>query len=165
MIPTDADTPWKEVLESYFPEFLALFFPEIHAGIDWTKGWRFLDKELRQVVQDAELGRRYADKLVEVWIDGAVEKEKNMPYISSVEKIGIQKGIQMGIQEGLQMGIQEGLQKGLQQGLWQGDRRSVKKLLRKGLSPLEAARLLDLEESLAREIAEELAAEEKSGTE
>jgi len=65
------DSPWKEALEQALPEFLALFFPEAHAGIDWRRGYRFRDKELQQVVRDAELGRRYADKLAEVYtLDG-----------------------------------------------------------------------------------------------
>nr|VFK23463.1 MAG: hypothetical protein BECKLPF1236A_GA0070988_103804 [Candidatus Kentron sp. LPFa]VFK35341.1 MAG: hypothetical protein BECKLPF1236C_GA0070990_103624 [Candidatus Kentron sp. LPFa] len=63
----DYDSPWKEALEHYFPEFLALLFPAIHAGIDWSHPHEFLDKELAQVVRDAALGRRYADKLVKVW--------------------------------------------------------------------------------------------------
>ena len=70
--PDDFDSPWKEALEQALPEFLALFFPEAHAGIDWSRGHRFRDKELQQVVRDAELGRRYADKLAEVYtVDGA----------------------------------------------------------------------------------------------
>jgi len=64
----DYDTPWKEILEAYFPEFMHFFFPEAYVEIDWRRGYRFLDKELQQVVADAELGRRYADKLVEVWL-------------------------------------------------------------------------------------------------
>ncbi len=63
---TDQDSPWKEALEHWFPEFMALLFPEIHGEIDWSKGHRFLDKELQKTVRDAELGRRYADKLVKV---------------------------------------------------------------------------------------------------
>ena len=40
--------------------------------IYWSKGHEFLDKELQHVVRDAELGRRYADKLVKVFThDGA----------------------------------------------------------------------------------------------
>lgn len=70
----DFDTPWKEILEEYFPEFMLFFFPKAHAEIDWKRGYRFLDKELRQVAADAELGRRYADKLVEVWLKSG-EKE------------------------------------------------------------------------------------------
>jgi len=62
----DYDSPWKEALERYFPHFLALVFPDVHVGIDWSRGYQFLDKELQQVVRDAELGRRLADKLVQV---------------------------------------------------------------------------------------------------
>ncbi len=70
--PTDYDSPWKEALELYFPEFLALCFPEVFAGVDWTRGYEFLDKELQKITRDAELGRRLADKLVKVWLgDGS----------------------------------------------------------------------------------------------
>ena len=62
----DYDSPWKEVLERYFPAFLAWFFPTAHADIAWEHGYRFLDKELQKVVRDAKLGRRWADKLVQV---------------------------------------------------------------------------------------------------
>ena len=30
----DDDSPWKEALERFFPEFLALLFPTVHAEID-----------------------------------------------------------------------------------------------------------------------------------
>lgn len=64
--PDDYDSPWKEVLEHAFPEFMAFYFPEAHAAIDWSKGHRFKNTELRQVVRDAELGKRFADALVQV---------------------------------------------------------------------------------------------------
>jgi len=68
----DYDSPWKEILEVYFEAFLAFFFPEAHADIDWAREPEFLDKELQQVTREAELGRRYVDKLVRVWrLDGA----------------------------------------------------------------------------------------------
>lgn len=63
----DFDSPWKNTLEWYFEDFMAFFFPDAHVDIDWKKPVEFLDKELQQVVSDAELGRRYADKLVKVW--------------------------------------------------------------------------------------------------
>jgi hypothetical protein len=69
----DCDSPWKEALERYFPEFMALFFPAIHAAIAWSRGYVFLDKELQRVVRDAELGRRYADKLIRVYTDDGTE--------------------------------------------------------------------------------------------
>ncbi len=62
----DYDSPWKEAVERYFPEFMAFYFPRAHARIDWTRGYEFLDQELRAVVQDAELGKRFVDKLVRV---------------------------------------------------------------------------------------------------
>ena len=63
----DYDSPWKEVLERYFAEFMALFFPSAHAAIDWHKGYESLDTELQQIVRDAEQGKRLADKLMKVW--------------------------------------------------------------------------------------------------
>ena len=63
---TDYDSPWKNALKRYFPDFLAFFFPAAHAGIDWTKGYTMLDKELQKAVRDATLGRRWADSLVRV---------------------------------------------------------------------------------------------------
>jgi hypothetical protein len=68
----DYDSPWKDVLENYFFEFLEFFFPKAYRDIDLGKKYRFLDKELKQVVRDAKLGRRYADKLAEVHLkDGS----------------------------------------------------------------------------------------------
>ncbi len=64
---TDYDSPWKTTIEFFFEDFLAFFYPQAHVGIDWSKGYEFLDKELEKVVRDAELGRRYVDKLVRVW--------------------------------------------------------------------------------------------------
>jgi hypothetical protein len=62
----DYDSPWKEALEKFFPEFLALLFPAIHAEIDWSVPPEFLDKELQQIGGNSPRGRRYADKLVRV---------------------------------------------------------------------------------------------------
>ncbi len=64
---TDYDSPWKEMLENYFPAFMAFFFPEAYRDIDWDRGYESLDKELQQIVRDAELGKRLADKLMKVW--------------------------------------------------------------------------------------------------
>jgi len=61
------DSPWKEILEAYFQDFMQFFFHQIHDDIDWSRGYDFLDQELRQVVRDAELGKRLTDKLVKVW--------------------------------------------------------------------------------------------------
>ena len=69
----DHDGPWKMALESYFKEFLALLFPTINAQVDWSKGYSFLDNELQQITADAEIGRRYADKLIKVYAQDGSE--------------------------------------------------------------------------------------------
>ncbi len=63
----DNDSPWKEILEAYFPQAMQFFFPETAALIDWERPHEFLDKEFQQIARNAEQGRRYADKLVKVW--------------------------------------------------------------------------------------------------
>ncbi len=65
------DSPWKDIIETYFQEFMAFFFPDAAKDIDWDRKFEFLDKELSQVVRDATLGKRLADKLARVWrMDG-----------------------------------------------------------------------------------------------
>ena len=63
----DFDSPWKEILEAYFPQAMHFFFPETSALIDWERSYEFLDKEFQQVAREAEQGKRYADQLVKVW--------------------------------------------------------------------------------------------------
>lgn len=63
----DYDSPWKEILSAYFQEFMAFFFPEIAREIDWSMGYELLDKELRQITRESEIGLRLADRLVKVW--------------------------------------------------------------------------------------------------
>lgn len=63
---TDYDGGWKEALDVYFRPLLDLCFSHAAAQIDWSKPVEFLDKELQEVVRDAEQGKLRADKLVKV---------------------------------------------------------------------------------------------------
>lgn len=45
----------------------AVFFPQAYDDIDWSRGYEALDKELAQLVREAETGQRLADKLFKVW--------------------------------------------------------------------------------------------------
>jgi hypothetical protein len=68
----DYDSPWKDAITHYFPELMAFYFPQAYVEIDWQQPYEFLDQELRQVIQDAELGKRVVDCLVKVEaLDGA----------------------------------------------------------------------------------------------
>lgn len=69
----DYDSPWKEALEIYFPQFMQLLFPYAYAEIDWTQKHEFLETELQQIVRDADSGRNYTDKLVKVYMFGGAE--------------------------------------------------------------------------------------------
>ena len=48
-----------------------------------------------------------------------------MPYITSVERLGIQKGLQQGLEQGLQQGLEQGLQQGREEGHVQGLRGGI----------------------------------------
>src|SRR5947207_2860166 len=71
---SDYDSPWKEALDQFFEAFLGFFFPQAHADIDWSRGYESLDKELQQIVREAEHGRRVVDKLVKVWLKNGAER-------------------------------------------------------------------------------------------
>lgn len=64
----DYDSAWKDVIEELFEPFLAFFFPHIHQDIDFSKGYSFLSKELRKITPDSNIGKRYADELIKVYL-------------------------------------------------------------------------------------------------
>lgn len=67
----DYDSPWKEALENYFPDFMLLLFPKVHTQIDWNQPLEFLNTELQKIISSADSSRNYADKLVKVMmLDG-----------------------------------------------------------------------------------------------
>jgi len=66
-ISDDYDSPWKDMLNDYFEQFMSFFFPKIYDKIDWIKGYESLDKELHQITREAKIGGRLADKLFKVW--------------------------------------------------------------------------------------------------
>jgi hypothetical protein len=70
----DYDGAWKEALEHYLQPLLKFCFPAVAACIDWTRPFEWLDKELQEIVREAEAGKLWADKLVKVVrLDGVEE--------------------------------------------------------------------------------------------
>ena len=63
----DYDSPWKEAIENWFESLLVFYFPLVHALIDWSRGYEFLDKELQQLAPESAIGTRTVDKLVKVF--------------------------------------------------------------------------------------------------
>ena len=70
----DFDTPWKDILDCWFERFLAFFFPDIHADLDWARGYEALDKEFQQIIRRAKRGKLLADKLFKVWLHDGSER-------------------------------------------------------------------------------------------
>jgi len=60
------DSPWKDALDLFLKELLSLLFPDVHALIDWSKGYENLDAQLSEIVRESELGPTAADKLFRV---------------------------------------------------------------------------------------------------
>lgn len=79
---SDHDSPWKDALEGWFPEFLALLFPGVHAGIDWM------------IRLPAAAEAAFRQDLY------AFEESKQMTYMTSVERAGIEKGLKQGYRDG-----------------------------------------------------------------
>ena len=68
----DYDSPWKEIVEVYFRDFMRFFFLQAHEEIDWKRPYTFLDKELQKIVREAETTNHRVDKLVKVFLtDGS----------------------------------------------------------------------------------------------
>jgi len=73
-VAVDYDGAWKELLEVYFRPFREFCFPNAARRVDWSQPAVFLDKELQEVVRDAESGKLRADKLIRVnALDGREE--------------------------------------------------------------------------------------------
>ena len=60
-----------------------------------------------------------------------IQTEKEMAYISTIERLGIEQGIQQGMQQGIQQGMQQGIQQGMQQGIQQGAIKEARKIVEK----------------------------------
>ena len=69
------DSSWRKIVDKLLPDFLALYFSEIHQAIDFDKGFEFLDKELQKLLmQEDDAGKRVVDKLVKVFLRDGSEK-------------------------------------------------------------------------------------------
>jgi hypothetical protein len=38
----DYDSPWKQILQLYFPAFMEFFYLQAYKEINWSKGYEFL---------------------------------------------------------------------------------------------------------------------------
>lgn len=79
------DSAWKKVIRQLFEDFLEFFFPDIYHAIDFSKKIEFLDKELKEIDPDSNVGDRIADVLVKVHL-----KDGSIKYIFVIIHIEVQ---------------------------------------------------------------------------
>src|SRR4051812_27765003 len=68
------DSAWKQVLETFFSEFVHFCLPNLANLIDWNRPWCNLDKELRTITKGAKAGDRVVDKLFKVYLKDGSER-------------------------------------------------------------------------------------------
>jgi len=68
------DSAWKDILEDLFPQFLEFFFYDLYKEIDFSKKPIFMDKELEKILKTSKTGKRFADKLVKIYLKDGSEK-------------------------------------------------------------------------------------------
>lgn len=93
----DHDSPWKEALELYFSEAMALLAPDLHAIIDWLVPVEFLDKELQAVLRASApaQGRRHADKLVRVRLLGGTDDALLLVHVEAQGRLSSPQALQV----------------------------------------------------------------------
>jgi len=71
---SDFDSPWKQLIEELFESFLEFFFPLLYADIDFSRGYEFKSKELYKLLKEQEIGKRFADELIKVYLKNGTER-------------------------------------------------------------------------------------------
>jgi flagellar biosynthesis/type III secretory pathway protein FliH len=54
-----------------------------------------------------------------------LEGEKKMKYVTSIERMAIERGLQQGLEQGVLKGIEQGIEQGVLKGLEQGMQRGI----------------------------------------
>ncbi len=68
------DPAWKEIIETFFPDFMHFCLPDLARQINWNIPWQTLDGELHALTKDADVGTRFVDKLFKVFLKNGQEQ-------------------------------------------------------------------------------------------
>jgi hypothetical protein len=84
--------------------------------------WKYSRENIQQLLRIIDAMLRLPEPLEDEFTDivSQIEKEKQMPYVTSIERVLLKRERQAGEQTGLQTGLQTGEQNGLQKGELQG---------------------------------------------
>jgi hypothetical protein len=116
---SDYDGAWKEALGLQLAEFVAKYFPDEYAAIDWSCQPEWFDKELSAVLGQTGQRNRQVDVVARVGLKNgqrqwvlvhvevqmrrdfeerfrvdltSFEEERRMPYITSIERLAEERG-------------------------------------------------------------------------
>ena len=89
-----------------------------------------------------------------------IEGERNVTYVSSIERFaiergmkkGMQQGIEQGIEQGIQQGIEKGIARGIEKGIQQGLAQSLQRQLNRRFGPLSAEVTRQLENATPEQL-------------
>ena len=88
------------------------------------------------------------------------KEEETMPYVTSWERIGIEKGFKQGIEQGIEQGIDQGIEQGIEQGIDQGvqkkAREDAKRMITKDYPVEEIADITGLSKKEIEKMKEEM---------
>lgn len=74
MLMVKKDRLWKGIIEDLVVDFLHYFYTDFVNQIDFTKGFKFLDKELERLFPQAVSRNRHADKLFQAYLKNGKEQ-------------------------------------------------------------------------------------------
>ena len=168
------DSPWKDVIEGAYPEFMAFRFPTAKlldheprlAGLrqDSNPFALVTAAHLTALRTRRDVQRRFAAKrdLVKllygqgwtrqrvidlfaiidwmlalpkplerrVWQDiEEIERKADMRYVTSVERLAIERGMATGLAQGMAQGLEKGLEKGMKRGVEKGQLKTLTRQL------------------------------------
>lgn len=73
-VRTDNDNAWKSILHAHFKDFMEFFWSKAYEAIDWDKPYQALEQELLEVGLKGDIGKRYIDKLFQVYLKDGTQQ-------------------------------------------------------------------------------------------
>ena len=84
----DKDGIWKDAVEQYLPFLLERMLPDLYEDVDFTQGFKFLDKELRDTIQVSQSEEHNAAKYVDTLVQVPLKSGKNEWILLHIEVQG-----------------------------------------------------------------------------
>ena len=84
----DKDGIWKDAVEQYLPLLLKRMIPDLYEDVDFSQGFTFLDKELRDTIQVSLSEEHNSAKFVDTLVQVPLKSGKNQWVLLHIEVQG-----------------------------------------------------------------------------